>query len=148
MATMLEKFKEVAEKNNEQIKKLQQESAALVKPLLQSFVKEHPQVKQVKWVQYTPYFNDGEACEFGVHSFGFYFDGDDLDDSRYEFELYGEYDKYFKKKEACSRETYEACLALERELNQVGDALLTLFGDHVEVIVTESGVEVEEYDHD
>ena len=24
----------------------------------------HPEVKSMQWAQYTPYFNDGEPCEF------------------------------------------------------------------------------------
>jgi hypothetical protein len=27
-----------------------------------------PEIESVHWVQYTPYFNDGEACEFSAHS--------------------------------------------------------------------------------
>lgn len=27
----------------------------------------HPKVSKVRWTQYTPYFNDGEACEFSSH---------------------------------------------------------------------------------
>lgn len=28
-----------------------------------------PQVAEVRWEQYTPYFNDGDACVFGTHEF-------------------------------------------------------------------------------
>lgn len=27
----------------------------------------YPGVEAVRWRQYTPYFNDGDACEFGMH---------------------------------------------------------------------------------
>lgn len=146
MGTMLEKFKEVAERNSEQIKKLREESAALVKPLLQQFITDFPEVRQVRWTQYSPYFNDGEACVFSLHTFGFYFEGDDLDDSVYEHEIYRYED--FDKKEVCSPETFSACCELERQLRQVEGELESLFGDHAQVTVTADGVDVEEYDHD
>lgn len=36
-----------------------------------------PEVESVRWTQYTPYFNDGEACVFGLHSREIKFVGDD-----------------------------------------------------------------------
>jgi hypothetical protein len=131
---------------NEQIAALQKEAAGQIKPLLQEFITAHPQVKQVAWTQYTPYFNDGESCVFSVHGFGFYFEGDNLEDHLYEHELY-RYEN-FDKKEVCSPETHAACLTLEKDLNSVQDALKALFGDHVTVIVNADGVSVDEYDHD
>lgn len=50
--------------------------------------------------------------------------------------------------EVCSIETQQACEQLSEELSGLEDALKTLFGDHVKVIVTKDGVEVEEYEHD
>jgi len=37
-------------------------------------------VKQVYWSQYTPYFNDGEPCEFSVYNL-YYSKGDEMFDS-------------------------------------------------------------------
>lgn len=31
-----------------------------------NFFKKYPEIEAIKWSQYTPYFNDGEPCEFGV----------------------------------------------------------------------------------
>jgi hypothetical protein len=122
----------------------------MVKPLLQEFIKSNPEVKQIKWTQYTPYFNDGEACVFGVRGFGFYFDGDDLDDHWGDHEIYGEYDSKYNAdtRAKCTKATYEACMNLESELHKLQDSLQDLFGDHVEVTVTADGVETSEYDHD
>ncbi len=30
-----------------------------------------PRIRRIQWRQYTPYFNDGEACEFSVHDRSF-----------------------------------------------------------------------------
>jgi len=32
-----------------------------------SFFKAFPEVAAIRWRQYTPYFNDGDVCEFSVH---------------------------------------------------------------------------------
>jgi hypothetical protein len=52
-----------------EIEKAAQEKAkAILAPGLQEFMEAHPDVKAIGWTQYTPYFNDGEECIFGVHS--------------------------------------------------------------------------------
>jgi hypothetical protein len=121
-----------------------------VKPMLQGFITDNPQVKAIKWAQYTPYFNDGEACTFGVSDFGFFFEGDEFEDlSHYDGELpWRGYSSEWDKAAVCSSETYEACKSLARELGGMDDVLETLFGDHVSVTVTPDGVSVDEYDHD
>ena len=35
--------------------------------LFKSFFEENPEINSVQWTQYTPYFNDGEECVFGVN---------------------------------------------------------------------------------
>jgi len=46
-----------------------------------------PKLKSVSWTQYTPYFNDGDSCEFSAHTDDLYvngsnsnYDDDDYDD--------------------------------------------------------------------
>lgn len=41
--------------------KSKEELGAVLTPLLA-----HPMISAVRWHQYTPYFNDGDPCEFGV----------------------------------------------------------------------------------
>lgn len=130
-----------------QMDAMRKEAAGLAKPLLSKFVKDNPQVVSVKWTQYTPYFNDGDECVFRVHDPEFYFAGDDIEDEgksvwRLDHKDYGPTD------EQASPETRAACKALAKSLGQMEDVLKELFGDHVEVIVTSDGVEVEEYSHD
>jgi len=47
--------------------------AELLKPLFDLGV------VQATWTQYTPYFNDGEPCEFGMGEFNFSFSEEELD---------------------------------------------------------------------
>ena len=148
----------------EQIKALQAEAAEQIKPLLMQFITDNPQVEKVQWTQYTPYFNDGDTCEFRLNEPYFFFVGEDEDEDdegHYSFgnaigngvrgyRYRGEFEaaSYLPTLEVCSFETQRACEALAKELSGLEDALKTLFGDHVKVIVTKDGVEVEEYDHD
>lgn len=138
-----------------------------------------------KWSQYTPYFNDGEACTFRKGDVWIFTPADAADeDLRYEegseaFNSgYGENDKlsktlYRKKGETyVTSGTWMSKERLERDYEPFenpnfdpeygepytavhdlcklidDDTALALFGDHVEIIVTKDGVEVEDYDHD
>lgn len=130
-----------------QMEELRKEAAAAMKPMLIAFMNETPQVKAVKWTQYTPYFNDGDACTFSVNDPEFYFEGDDQEDEGHGIWSIGRAD-CGPKPEQCSAETAEACAAFVKALGGMDDALETLFGDHCKVIVTAEGVEVDEYDHD
>lgn len=51
------------------------------KEIFKTFFELYPEVQAVGWNQYTPYFNDGEPCEFGVadkYAVGHDFDLDDI----------------------------------------------------------------------
>ncbi|MGD6750289.1 hypothetical protein [Streptomyces sp. BH105] len=151
----------------------QEEFAALVKPLL-----DHDNVHTFGWRQYTPYFNDGDVCEFGAH--GFYLVTKD-DIERYEdlkendpymveevFEMtYAEHPTLGGRPhdwegEWPNRELVygayegpdEALWNAGRELAGTIDSgkadavLLGLFGDHCSVQVTKDKIEIEGYSHD
>ena len=160
-ATTFEQIRQRTAALQEQIKALQAEAAAQIEPLLQQFIADNPQVAKVWWTQYTPYFNDGDECVFRMGDVYFVFVGDEDEEGYYDFGnaiengvrgyIYsGKFEpaEYLPSLEVCSVETQRACEQLSAELAGLEDALKTLFGDHVKVIVTKEGVEVEEYDHD
>lgn len=138
-----------------------------------------------RWSQYTPYFNDGEPCEFSKHDVWIFTPEDAKnEDLRYEegseqfYSGYGENDKLSKilyrskERDYVTSGTWIGKERLERDYESFenpnfdpewGDAYtavhdlcnlidedtaLALFGDHVEVVVTANGVEVDDYDHD
>jgi hypothetical protein len=140
-----------------QIKVLQAEAADQLKPLLQQFIVDNPAVEAVRWVQYTPYFNDGDACTFRACEPCFKLvGGEESDGDREDGFLdlpgpvdYRERNYYEDFVKACpDHNVYLACKSLEKELGGLDDALQQLFGDHVQVTVTATGVEVDEYEHD
>jgi hypothetical protein len=47
---------------------MQKKSKDLMKAVLADFFEKYDSiVKNIYWTQYTPFFNDGESCEFSVH---------------------------------------------------------------------------------
>lgn len=124
-------------------------------------------VKAIRWEQYTPYFNDGDICEFSVYDAEIKLaDGDEdtgeRDDgflSTYSVELRGgpveKYSSEIGNWEPTGKvfERHPAHGPLE-ELNKLtgsgafDNALEDLFGDHARVLVKRDGIEVESYEHD
>lgn len=62
-------FNELKEMKAAYDRKLQQEGQAAVKDAFKDLFDKYPEVRSVVWCQYTPYFNDGDTCTFGVHEF-------------------------------------------------------------------------------
>jgi hypothetical protein len=60
MSSKLEELKQLKKEYQEKAKQVfNEEFATLAKSI--------PGAVQIIWEQYTPYFNDGDSCEFGVH---------------------------------------------------------------------------------
>lgn len=107
---------------------------------LSGWFDKNPNIIAVKWTQYTPWFNDGEPCNFNVHTYDLLF----TDISGDECQAYDINEDYF---------TGESLSELEDIFESVPNEFFEIaFGDHVSVkaSVTSESVEfdVEEYDHD
>jgi len=105
----------------------------------------YPNVKKISWAQYTPYFNDGDACIFSVNSIMVLdetVEGDDDDASDVSDGDWVDIDDGLDKKR------YPLISKLNGVLQRSDDILLQMFGDHVSVVVTPEGMNVEEYQHD
>jgi hypothetical protein len=132
----------------------------------------------LSWTQYTPYFNDGEACEFSTNIDYLDIDDDDIysrEDLKYF--LYGkiltEEDKVFNdeiavkegnphmigrnigqdgyvKNQKYNEHDGEIYNSIKTVLSEIPDEFyLELFGDHSKVILNKDGtIVVEEYEHD
>lgn len=114
-----------------------------------------PGVIEYKWIQYTPYWMDGEECEFGVISdwnagvkleFGNE-DGGEAGDGYYESLSSSYYPELNEKK---TLELEKALSTLSRELGRGAHDvwLKETFGDHATVYATKEGFRVEFYEHD
>lgn len=139
------------------------------KDIFMDFFNKYPDVAEASWLQYTPYFNDGDACYFGVHDLAFITKGDmDADGNPMnEDYYYGEIPRGFhyqytpnghRRVNGFTQEEIDAGYTLEmlddfQKLRESFSSIpeeifLELFGDHARVVVTREGVSVEEYDHD
>lgn len=139
-------------------------------PLFEAVMSE-PTIIEFGWTQYTPYYNDGESCEFGVGGLWVkttaekeleeagtaVFDHWDLDVDYHPSlgRIKCHWDpvtrRYINERyEGPDRARYEICQALDRALQSGAfeTVLLEKFGDHAKVTVRRDGIEVEYYDHD
>lgn len=93
-----------------------------------------PSIEKIRWTQYTPYFNDGEPCEFSVGDRQFKIGDDWLD--AYDNWPDGERERVLKADKVFDAPIFE-------------DVFEVTFGDHTRVTVLRDGTfEVEEYEHD
>ncbi|MEU5426907.1 hypothetical protein AB0H73_15065 [Streptomyces olivoreticuli] len=139
-----------------------------LQPTLQA-VLDDPTIVEFGWQQYTPYFNDGEPCTFGVNG-TWVRTTDDEDAEEDELEMWGhrslgkttggewadDPDRPGRSKrigeryEGPDEARYRRCKELEAavEGGAFERVLLEAFGDHAQVTVRRGGIEVEFFSHD
>ena len=104
----------------------------------------------VRWQQHTPYFNDGEACEFGTYFLGVFLTPEGLETN--EDEEYDEEDDenlvrpYSIKDKKLKKLVENLENAIERGHHYT--FLNAKFGDPSRVTATKEGFSVEEFSHD
>lgn len=108
-----------------------------------------PEVHSLRWRQYTPYFNDGDPCEFGVHDLEVKLttspeDAGDWEDGYEDSWTLG----YYAEKEGRTLpEGLKEAMKLwdPRAFEAVARSN---FGDHATVTATREGFSVDFFDHD
>jgi len=125
-------------------------------------------VVEFGWTQYTPYFNDGDVCEFGAGGIWVRTTNDPKgsegeDEYGVAEHLSVDYGHPTLGKETHPNgyqnpgvyegdhpDTFHLCQQLNRAIDggQFDHLLLELFGDHAEVVVSRNGITVESYSHD
>lgn len=157
--------------------KLAIETKNAIIPTIKAFLEEIPEFQSVVWTQYTPYFNDGDTCTFSVHEPKFLTGNDEADDDVYEGSFFsslepseyqlkeiannGRYAEEYKKDhqkwnlvvEEYGEDRIKTILEMEQKFSEWFnsldyDAMLSAFGDHVQITVTKEGVDIDEYSHD
>jgi hypothetical protein len=115
-----------------------------------------PGVISYKWTQYTPYWMDGEPCEFWTltdYRAGVKLEFGDPEGGESEDGFYTSYNLRYKDElngHEISEELKNALRAIEGKISNSHHFvwLKETFGDHASVIATKDGFEVEFYDHD
>lgn len=123
-------FEEIRKAKEEYEEKLQTVRKEQFAEHFKDLFAQHPEVVKIQWRQYTPYFNDGDTCEFGMHGVTIH----DKDGNQFEDWGDGPLNKIAG--------------STERELECLLDVIKKAFGDHAEVTVTPEGIDVDEYSHD
>lgn len=162
MNELQNKFDELLEKQRAIKAEFQQTAQQLFKETTKVFFVENPAVKAIVWNQYTPYFNDGDTCEFSVHEPCFTnAEGDDLDDISWgEYngdregiwasESWGINNSQAQADDAYIGVNAQSCYNFSNIITsaEMQDVMLHMFGDHVRVVVTAEGFDVSSCDHD
>lgn len=111
-----------------------------------------PEIKSIYWIQYTPYFMDGDTCEFSIHDIIVSnteealatYPGDDCGDDSIWADSADDVEKEYVPN-AIHRKLLKNFSAL---INKSGDLIQEVFGDHVRVIGTKTGFKVQSYEHE
>lgn len=131
-----------------------EEANAVVKDAFSAAAKElfekHPEMETFSWNQYTPYFNDGDSCEFSANTEqeSISINGEDA------YEIAKDTDWSGSKPKPLPEDELSPLLPAQKDVaeflqNFDEDDYETMFGDHCEVVVNRDGtIDVEEYSHD
>lgn len=125
---------------------LKTHAAEAMKAEFRQFFETNPECLALRWLQYTPYFNDGEPCEFGRNEISFKL-SDTPADTEDDYGNQGFESGYTRdRRDLPSHKKVQAAV---RALEKIDDAIyLIAFGDHAQVTVTREGFEIDEYSHD
>ena len=127
----------------DEIKKLiGNEGRTLLQSEFKAIFDANPELQGLRWKQYTPYFNDGEPCVFGVHDVYIRLADTPEDAGDYE----DGYDDAYGSKNPVANSIHEWWGSLTSGGGE--EVFQAVFGDHVEVTATREQFDVEGYGHD
>lgn len=153
---MFDKLNEMKNEMAELKRKYVEEGEKSFNSIIQFWFGQNPEVKAIVWEQYTPYFNDGEPCVFGVNEPVFVTkEYDEYDERSYNYEeddvFSWKYNPNNKKGSPSPfrEELIKNCKEVKDFIQQNDELFEAMFGDHVKVVLR-PGEEPEtyEYDHD
>jgi hypothetical protein len=130
--------------------------------LLKNTIRSCDFVDEVKWSQYTPYYNDGEECTFRISDICYKFSDKSkafLGDTTIYSAGYvpsWDLDKFLElSRDIVNDNSVQEVQKVCQEILSIHDLLHSLemeikeqFGDHCCVFVTKKGIEIEQIDHE
>lgn len=135
--SFIETINEIKNLDSEYRKKCE----TLLKQAFKEYFIKHPDVDNIRFTAYTPYFNDGEACYYSVGEFYVILKADKCTD---ECKVHQD-DDWYESCEKASSEALNDAGALSRISS---DIFMMVFGDHVKVTASIEGFQVDKYDHE
>jgi hypothetical protein len=155
---MSNKFEEIISLRSELERKIKSFGKEAITEGFTPLFTANPSIQGIVWTQYTPYFNDGEACVFGVGEPALIFsremamklrpgqDFDDFDDNYVPWDHPQCFEGYSLSKTDLNMEK----IGFRAIWNQIPEEVfLSVFGDHVKVTLMRDGtVTIDDYDHE
>jgi hypothetical protein len=128
----------VKELNDERTRIVREQGQAALAGAFAEVFEKYPQLESVTWTQYTPHFNDGDACVFCVREFhAAKYDGKEHEEPAWDW-----------KSNELPKPLIKDLSEIQKATQGLGDTMELIFGDHVEVTARRGAFDVEEYDHD
>ncbi len=138
-------------------KEIKTNSQSAIDNFFKELFESEPNLKGVRWTQYTPYFDDGDPCEFWVNEFNVAVDQkalnlneDEFYDEGYEIEIGEEVFEFITCRYGDKQN--KELKRIEEKISQLfsldDEVFLMTYGNHVEITVTKEETTIEEYDHD
>lgn len=171
--TTIEKIKKELEAFEEKKKAFVEDLRKEFPTMFEELFEKYPKIESIGWNQYTPYFNDGDECTFGVHTDYLYVNGEHEEEiealSEEQFEtitaenleahkLYNKEGYYSKRKigdfgcfpnPLADKQMCDAVKEFKSVIQSIPDEFMKeLFGDHSQITLSKEGIKVENYDHD
>lgn len=149
----LEKLRKLENDMAEAMAKAASDGKRAVKEAVDEILGQHPEVAAVSWTQFTPYFNDGEPCEFRVNEIEVSLMASDYEDASPagdDGDWLSTWDLDYGERKGRHPNLISKLKELSRCISSAGlrHAMEATFGDHVRVIVARDGTDVQEYEHD
>lgn len=142
-------FDDILAKQKEYLNMIKVDGQKALKETFMTFFTENPTAEAIKWNQYTPYFNDGDECTFRLGDFTIKIFG--VTEQKYGESFFDDYDfkpEYIKDSLKGHENVGTNLAKFEKLFKDQDDLLKMIFGDHVEVIATREGFDVEEFEHE
>lgn len=154
--------KSIKARMEEVSKMIKDEGQKALKAAFDEVFKKYPELHGVVWTQYTPYFNDGEECEFRVRELcpivcpkdlgienEHYYEGDESFECESDGKEFCTISIMYDHQEKYKDNKYHDIDSDVGEIGSVDDQVMqAVFGNHVKVVATREGFDVEDYDHD
>jgi hypothetical protein len=155
--------KATLEELNELKRQYQEKAQAAIKAEFRTFFEQYPDITSVVWTQYTPYFNDGDECIFGMHEMEFKNDGETsysygedcvvrqlakTVEKRYDYNTRSYLPPLRESLTEDEQKLVNAAADLRSLCYGLKENMKIIFGDHVQVVATRDGFDVSEYNHD
>lgn len=159
-----EKLEELKQKQKV-ITKLNNELTKFSSEIFEDFYKyifaKYSSLESFGWTQYTPYFNDGDTCVFYANTDYIKINDCYAEDSIWfnkknvtDWGTWNPTQRVYENRKEVENKNYDNVLVeahneIVNFLSNFGDDFyLTKFGDHAEITVTKSNVDISDCDHD